>query len=168
VLATVARRIQTCLRHNDMAARLGGDEVRGPCSAMCPTWRPRMPRHSASPTRSVGPAKRGWHHPSTARPASVSPSPVRRTSSTPCYAGADTALYTAKADGKGQWRSYHDAHDQPGPPAEPTCATKLEAAIKDDKLTLHYQPIVDMTTGRARGFEALIRFDRVSPSTHGA
>jgi EAL domain-containing protein (putative c-di-GMP-specific phosphodiesterase class I) len=74
---------------------------------------------------------------------------------------ADTALYAAKTDGKGGWREYHDDMAAPGR-LTTDLRHELEAAIRDETLTLHYQPIVDLHTGRAEGFEALIRFDPVA------
>jgi diguanylate cyclase (GGDEF)-like protein len=159
VLATVARRIQICLRHNDMAARLGGDEF-----AVLFRDVPDVAAANAAAQRIAD---------ALSRPANVAGIAVDCQASiglaiarTPgefdsLLRRADTALYTAKADGKGQWRSYHDAMISPVR-RRTDLRDELDAAIKDDKLTLHYQPIVDMTTGRARGFEALIRFDRVS------
>jgi EAL domain-containing protein (putative c-di-GMP-specific phosphodiesterase class I)/GGDEF domain-containing protein len=50
-------------------------------------------------------------------------------------------------------------------PAEPTAGVSrlellsaLSRAIANDELRLHYQPIVDLTTGSIQGFEALVRW----------
>jgi EAL domain-containing protein (putative c-di-GMP-specific phosphodiesterase class I) len=71
---------------------------------------------------------------------------------------ADTALYEAKSDGKGRWREYHEGMATPGRRTT-DLRHQLEAAIRDQTVTLHYEPIVELATGRAEGFEALIRLD---------
>jgi hypothetical protein len=69
---------------------------------------------------------------------------------------ADTALYAAKARGKGRWRQYRD--DMPTRARQLIdVRRRLEEAIDSDALRLHYQPIVELASGRAVGFEALIQ-----------
>lgn len=82
---------------------------------------------------------------------------------------ADLALYQAKSDGRGVCRAY-----------EPQMSLKmlmhreleqdLRQALARNKLTIHYQPLLDLMTGFEVGFEALIRWDHpekgmVSPAT---
>jgi predicted signal transduction protein with EAL and GGDEF domain/CheY-like chemotaxis protein len=38
--------------------------------------------------------------------------------------------------------------------------TALRAALEHDELTLHYQPLLNITDGKVRGFEALLRWNR--------
>jgi predicted signal transduction protein with EAL and GGDEF domain len=72
---------------------------------------------------------------------------------------ADTALYTAKEQGKGRWREYREG--MPTPSRRYIDARRtLDDAVKADKLTLHYQPIVEVASGQVIGFEALIRVER--------
>src|SRR5262249_59542538 len=72
---------------------------------------------------------------------------------------ADTALYMAKADGKGHWREYEDGMISPIR-RRSDLRIELENAMRDDTLALHYQPIVDLASGAAAGFEALVRYER--------
>ncbi|MCW2743994.1 MAG: hypothetical protein JWM48_544 [Mycobacterium sp.] len=71
---------------------------------------------------------------------------------------ADTAMYSAKAAGRGQVqlfdRSLADDVEQ-----RYQLAADLRAALAEDGLALHYQPIVDLRTGRTIGMEALARWD---------
>ncbi|MEJ3750788.1 EAL domain-containing protein [Actinomycetes bacterium KLBMP 9797] len=70
---------------------------------------------------------------------------------------ADHALVAAKAGGLGQWRLY----DQSMADAftdRVALRAALGRALQDDSLTLDYQPIVALDTGRIAGFEALLRW----------
>jgi len=72
---------------------------------------------------------------------------------------ADIAMYVAKSRGKGIYevfqgsmlRSVRDRHD---------VHAALEGAIERRELVVHYQPIVDLHTGRIAGAEALVRWPR--------
>lgn len=72
---------------------------------------------------------------------------------------ADTALYRAKADVRGLHRFFEpdmDARLLARRAMEPG----LRNALAADELELAYQPLVDLRTGRACGFEALLRWHR--------
>lgn len=71
---------------------------------------------------------------------------------------ADTAMYSAKANGKGRFESYDEAM------RERTVnrfeiETGLRKAIDEGQLVLHYQPIISTVDDRIRGFEALVRWN---------
>ncbi|WRH67030.1 MAG: EAL domain-containing protein [Planktothrix sp. GU0601_MAG3] len=70
---------------------------------------------------------------------------------------ADTAMYRAKALGKGQYHLFN--------PAMHTAAlqrlqleTDLRRGIEQEELVVHYQPIISLNTGKIAGFEALVRW----------
>jgi EAL domain-containing protein (putative c-di-GMP-specific phosphodiesterase class I) len=72
---------------------------------------------------------------------------------------ADAAAYRAKQAGRGRVSVFDDAlRDELARRAD------LEAAITEGlergEFVLHYQPVVDLRTGRPRGAEALIRWNR--------
>ena len=68
---------------------------------------------------------------------------------------ADMALYAAKDAGRDRWHLHTLALDE-AVQAEAEMRAMLEQALNDDRLTLHYQPIVS-STGEVMGVEALIR-----------
>lgn len=72
---------------------------------------------------------------------------------------ASTAMYEAKHYGRGQWRIY-----SPSMEAKAVAAIELEAglrkAIERDEFILHYQPQLDLKTGRITAFEALVRWNK--------
>lgn len=75
---------------------------------------------------------------------------------------ADTAMYQAKAQGKARISHFH-----PSMHHEVTQRLQLQnqlrrAVLSDEQLLLHYQPVVQLGTGRIIGFEALIRWQHPS------
>ena len=71
---------------------------------------------------------------------------------------ADAAMYEAKAAGKGRYvlfdRAMHTAAKH-----RLRTDSELRVAIANEQLFLMYQPIVSLETGRATGFEALVRWN---------
>ncbi|MDE2406089.1 MAG: EAL domain-containing protein [Sphingomonadales bacterium] len=82
---------------------------------------------------------------------------------------ADLALYAAKNGGRGQFRFFSaDLRDE----AEERrrLLEDLRAALAQDQLALHYQPVVRVADNTVTGFEALMRWDHpergpISPGT---
>jgi diguanylate cyclase (GGDEF)-like protein len=77
---------------------------------------------------------------------------------------ADLALYAAKDAGRGVYRFYADAmHNQAS--ERKAIEDALRDALAKDELQLLYQPIVDVTSERISGFEALIRWHHATAGT---
>ncbi len=74
-------------------------------------------------------------------------------------ARADLALYAAKAEGKGRWRAFVPAMEDKAL-RHRSLDADMRAALAADAMELHYQPLVDMRSGRVAGFEALLRWNR--------
>ncbi|WP_183094056.1 putative bifunctional diguanylate cyclase/phosphodiesterase [Nocardioides stalactiti] len=70
---------------------------------------------------------------------------------------ADTAMYRAKDDGRGGWAEF-DSHMQALALERLRIEADLRGAAARGELVLHYQPLVNLTTGCATGVEALIRW----------
>ncbi len=157
LLISVAGRIRGCLRDADLAARIGGDEFAillrdVPDTAAARSAAQRIADALALPVSAAGvtvnsQASVGL---AIARTAADFGSLLRR---------ADTALYTAKAAGRGNWRQYEEGMISPVR-RRTDLRIELETAMRNNSLALHYQPIVDLISGQTAGFEALIRFDR--------
>ncbi len=73
---------------------------------------------------------------------------------------ADVALNSAKGSSE-RWRRYESAmhaHTM----RRMRLRADLDQALADDAFILHYQPIVELATGRPHGFEALVRWQHPS------
>ncbi|MER7001996.1 EAL domain-containing protein [Dactylosporangium sp. NPDC000555] len=73
---------------------------------------------------------------------------------------ADVALNCAKSMGN-RWRRYSSAMGAQTM-RRMRLRTDLDQALADDAFVLHYQPIVDLESGRPHGFEALVRWQHPS------
>ena len=156
VLVEIAKRAAASVRAGDTVARLGGDEfailLEDANLALGQAIAERLLEAIAEPIEvdgsiltvrvSIGMA--------AARPGELSGEDVLR--------NADVAMYLAKDRGKGmiavyESRLHAEALDRLAFRAD------LQRAIRQDELVLHYQPTVDLTTGRVAGFEALVRWN---------
>ncbi|WP_432546387.1 putative bifunctional diguanylate cyclase/phosphodiesterase [Kineococcus sp. SYSU DK004] len=70
---------------------------------------------------------------------------------------ADVAMYAAKSAGKGRCEVFRPRHHRDHLERERLTAD-LHLAVAEGQLLLEYQPVVELLTGRVRGFEALVRW----------
>lgn len=83
---------------------------------------------------------------------------------------ADTAMYAAKRRGKHRYEIF-DAQMRSAGRDRPQLEKDLRRALeREGELSLHYQPIMDLATGRLSGIEALARWrhptlDSIPPAT---
>jgi len=154
LLCEAARRLSETLRDSDTVARLGGDEfavilpetdevgaaaaARKLCGALDEAF--AVAGQALHVGASVGIALCPAH-------GTDAPTLLRR---------ADVAMYVAKRGRQG-YAVYDAAHDRSSP-RELALLNDLRHAIEDDTLRLHYQPLVDVATGRIRGVKALARW----------
>ena len=155
LLVAVASRLVVCSRSADTVARLGGDEFailledeqdEGRAALVAE----RLLRELSAPFEvrgrqvfvraSVGIA--------VSDPLDVTDTLIRN---------ADTAMYAAKAAGKGRFEFFRpDMHERAVARFE--VQADLERAIGQEEFVLHYQPIIDLGSDRVMGMEALARW----------
>jgi len=69
---------------------------------------------------------------------------------------ADVAMYEAKSKGGGI--NIYDRTEDKHTPERLALIAELNGAIRDNQLELHYQPKIDLNSGKVSGFEALVRW----------
>ena len=156
LLIGVARGLERVVRDGDSVARLGGDEfaillddIKDPGDAM--RVANRIQRQLALPV------DLDERHVSTTASIGIAFSTPNRADPDELLRDADTALYRAKALGKGRCTVFDTAMR-----AQTVARLELEAdlrhAAERGELRLHYQPIMSLRTGELTRVEALLRW----------
>ncbi|NJO40312.1 MAG: EAL domain-containing protein [Cyanobacteria bacterium RU_5_0] len=156
LLISIAYRLSGCLRPSDTIARLGGDEfiilledIKDNADAT--QVADRIQRELSLPFNLEG------HEVFTAASIGIAFSMTGYTRPDDLIRDADTAMYHAKAAGRGRYEIFHlGMHTHAVELLQ--LETDLRRAIERQELLLHYQPIVSLRFQRIIGFEALLRW----------
>ncbi|WP_072619364.1 two-component system response regulator [Spirulina major] len=174
LLVAIAHRLSTCLRSQDTLARLGGDEFAILVDGIDRAQEVIDLAHSlnlqlAQPfhlvdyeifiNASIGVVFNRDRFYTELNPAiAAETQPILYTDPEHILRDADTAMYQAKAVGKGCYEIFNaELHHQARYLLE--LETDLRRALEQDEFTLHYQPIISLQRGKIIGFEALIRWN---------
>ena len=104
------------------------------------------------------PHKIGGHEVTSTASIGIVTSDLGYSSADEMLRDADTAMYRAKAAGRARHKLFDRAmHDEAVVRLE--LESDLRHALRREQFRLVYQPIIDLRTGLAVGFEALIRWD---------
>ncbi|MEI7967902.1 MAG: EAL domain-containing protein [Betaproteobacteria bacterium] len=156
LLQEVAARMQTCIRKGDTLARLGGDEFVVTLEGL----------QQAEDAAQVGekiiaalarPIEVRSHNLSTSCSIGISIFPDDAQDAPTLMKNADTAMYHAKEKGRRNYQFFSremniravERHD---------LETALRLALDRDEFVLHFQPQIDIASGRLAGVEALLRW----------
>ena len=158
LLAAVGQRLRTTIRDGDTAARLGGDEF---VIALPSCADHQIPIRVAERVLAVlgEPFDIGGHRLIVRASVGVAIAGTDDRSADDLVRNADIAMYLAKSRGKGRFELFESSM-QAAAMTQLQLRTDLAAAISGGDLRLHYQPVVDLRTGRTIGFEALVRWLR--------
>ncbi|MGZ4178715.1 MAG: putative bifunctional diguanylate cyclase/phosphodiesterase, partial [Solirubrobacteraceae bacterium] len=159
LLIAISRRLSDCVRPSDTLARLGGDEFA------------ILLEHTSSQEEAIHVAERmnrrlgerfsiagqnisvrasaGIATGTAGAAGAVSPEELVR--------NADVAMYRAKQASKRGWELFESGMEVPVMKRH-GLKQRLREAVREDSFDVHYQPIVELETGRVTACEALVRW----------
>jgi len=156
LLTGIAGRLHSCLRDVDTIARMGGDEFTIIVSNIA-----SQDSVVVVADRIVEAMKEPFQVDGRELFASVSVGisvyPSDGDDAETLVKNADAAMYRAKERGRSNCQLFTEAFNT-ADLERMTLENGLRKAVERDELLLHYQPLVDMRTGRTMGTEALVRW----------
>ena len=156
LLIEAARRFAGCLRPGDTVARLGGDEfaiLLDDLLSLDDVHQVAERIHSELER----PFDLDGHEVFITASMGIAPGQGGESVAEEMLRNADTAMYRAKGAG----RACHEVFDATMHQRAVKMLeleTDLWRALERDELRLHYQPIIDLASGKISGFEALVRW----------
>jgi diguanylate cyclase (GGDEF)-like protein/PAS domain S-box-containing protein len=166
LLVQLAERLRGGTRDTDLVARQGGDEF---LLLLSDLERGTATDHEADPALVVAASVADRVHEALAEPFTLGETQFYATASVgvslypddahdahSLLRNADAAMYQSKKAGPGDWVLYSESGDDPAQTLSLT--TRLRRAVEGRDWVLHYQPIVELSTGAVRAVEALIRW----------
>ncbi|SDF66383.1 diguanylate cyclase (GGDEF) domain-containing protein [Blastococcus aurantiacus] len=158
VLRVIADRLRAALRPGDVVCRLGGDEfvvlVEGVTDERdLVELAERLIGTVSRPIRRSGADLR------VGASVGIAVTQDAGVDADVLFAEADAAVYRAKERGRGRVELFDEAlRAQLSAHAE--METALAAGLAGGEFEVHYQPVLDLNSGRLDGFEALVRWNR--------
>jgi diguanylate cyclase (GGDEF)-like protein len=162
LLNAVALRLEACVRAGDLIARLGGDEfailVGGKNLSAIDQLAGRIIEAIGLPFLIDG------YEVMTGASIGIAYSPDHGDTPEKLLKNADLALYAAKADGRSRFVRFENGMDS-------TAETRreleldLRSALARDEMRLHYQPLINLSSGEPSGYEALVRWEHHTRGT---
>jgi diguanylate cyclase (GGDEF)-like protein len=156
VLRAVAERLRSAVRSEDTVSRLGGDEFVILVKRVAQLEdAERVARKAMDALAS--PIHIGGQELRISSSIGISLYPAHGDNATRLIANADAAMYHVKKSGRCNFALFSP---EMGTffPKRLALETELRAALENNEFELHYQPKVDMRSGRIVGMEALVRW----------
>ena len=163
VLLEVSQRMQTFMCEGDLLARVGGDEF----VAILPD-RADSPRQAGQTAERLNealhlPINLGNIEVKLSASIGISRFPGDGASTEALIHAADLAMLQTKQSGRNAYGFYSPAMNERAQLVV-NVEKRLQQALGNDQLTLHFQPIVNLASGATEGVEALVRLaDGLAP-----
>ncbi len=156
VLKEIADRLRACLRESDTVGRLGGDEF------VVLTEELAQPALVAAVAQKIlasvaSPIALGTQEVHITASIGISTYPGDSEDMQGLMKNADIAMYRAKEQGKNNYQFY-SAQMNVHTLERLAMESDLRRALERNEFLLHYQPKVDIASGRIAGMEALVRW----------
>lgn len=156
LLCAVAERLRQVIRDTDLVARFGGDEfvvlqapVRDPEGAAVLA---RRIVEELSKSYEIG-----GHRVVIGASVGIAVAPRDGSGADVLLKNADMALYRAKSEGRGLWRFFEPDMDVKAQ-ARRSLELDLRHAVATGAFEVHYQPLINLKSGRITTCEALLRW----------
>jgi len=156
LLKEAAARLGSCVRAGDTVARLAGDQFVVVLADMATAADVGRIVQKIMACGATAFAYQGREH-FLSTSLGVALYPLDGTDPGALLKNAELALHQAKERGGNDWRFY-SAHMADKTADKVALSNELRLALKRDEFVLHYQPQVDIASGRIVGAEALIRW----------
>ncbi|BEP94888.1 EAL domain-containing protein [Acidovorax sp. sif1233] len=158
VLKHIARQVQSALRPGDVLGRLAGDEL-----AVVARHLRHADGAAAVARHLITAVAEPWRSPDgfevvAGVSVGICMFPEHAATTELLLQGAHAAVYGAKARGRGAWCFFHEAMTQAAR-ERLALESRLRLALAQGHLQMHYQPQVDIASGRILGAEALVRWN---------
>jgi diguanylate cyclase (GGDEF)-like protein len=155
VLMMVAQRLRGAVRPADTVSRIGGDEFVVCCPDLStPDEAEELARRLVSAVSMPVLVGERWVPVGVSAGVTVS---RRGDDAAALLKQSDSAMYAAKRSGRGRVESFTQDLEAMAS-RHLTLTSGLQEALERDEFVLHYQPLVDITTGIVTGCEALVRW----------
>jgi diguanylate cyclase (GGDEF)-like protein/PAS domain S-box-containing protein len=157
LLIEVGRRLKSTIRETDLLARLGGDEF----AIIQEGGEDQHEGAIALALRAITAISEAFDldgfEANIGTSIGIAMAPEHGSEPEGLLKSADLALYTAKAEGRNDYRIYHPDMLETAA-SQQLAESELRDAIAQSQFELHYQPVVDVTTRQTCGVEALVRW----------
>ena len=156
LLKAVAKRLLRCVRETDTVARLGGDEFAVLLTNLAD------PEGAGSVAETIissvaDPFGLEEHEVLTSTSVGITLFPDDADDADQLLKNADLAMFRSKAEGRNGYRFYI-AEMNAEVLARKVVERDLRQALGTDQLELHYQPLIEVASGKIVGCEALLRW----------
>jgi diguanylate cyclase (GGDEF)-like protein len=156
LLCAVSQRLRAIVRDSDLVARFGGDEfvvLQAPIGS--PDGAAALARRIVEELSTLYDIE--GHSVVIGASVGIAVAPRDGKDADLLLKNADMALYRAKADGRGQWRFFEPEMDVKAQ-ARRNLELDLRQAVAAGAFEVHYQPLINLKTGRISTCEALLRW----------